>query len=243
MVIASNLRQDFESIGARQPQIEQHDIRPAHMRHRLGTIAGGNNLIPESSQQLLQTPPYRSVVIDDKYTRQEGRIFLSGVQALVRLPLMQALRDKGQGLNTGGFVSGYRGSPLGGLDQALWGARKHLKSQAIEFTPPVDVIETTGSVEIIADLPGVAPDTLRVVFGGGTLVISGSKTPKACREHEVTFHLAERSFGTFARAVRLSGAFDAGRTTATLRAGELRVVLLRIAERRGRDLRIDVTIE
>jgi HSP20 family protein len=114
---------------------------------------------------------------------------------------------------------------------------------AIEFTPPVDVIETTGSVEIIADLPGVAADTLRVVFGGGTLVISGSKTPKACREHEVTFHLAERSFGTFARAVRLSGAFDAGRTTATLRAGELHVVLPRIAERRGRDLRIDVTIE
>ena len=76
-----------------------------------------------------------SYSLDDKYTRQEGRIFLSGVQALVRLPLMQAQRDRAQGLKTGGFVSGYRGSPLGGLDQALWHARKHLKTYEVEFTP------------------------------------------------------------------------------------------------------------
>jgi indolepyruvate ferredoxin oxidoreductase len=72
--------------------------------------------------------------LDDKYTRAEGRIFLSGVQALVRLPLMQAMRDKAASRNTAGFVSGYRGSPLGGLDQALWKAKKHLKSHRIEFT-------------------------------------------------------------------------------------------------------------
>ncbi|HET9485538.1 MAG TPA: indolepyruvate ferredoxin oxidoreductase family protein, partial [Xanthomonadales bacterium] len=73
--------------------------------------------------------------LDDRYTRQQGRIFLSGVQALVRLPLMQALRDRAHGLDTAGFVSGYRGSPLGGLDQALWKAKKHLKDYRIEFTP------------------------------------------------------------------------------------------------------------
>ncbi|HWT14399.1 MAG TPA: hypothetical protein VN581_01350, partial [Patescibacteria group bacterium] len=62
----------------------------------------------------------RSYTLEDKYTRREGRIFLSGVQALVRLPIMQALRDQAAGLNTGGFISGYRGSPLGGFDLELW---------------------------------------------------------------------------------------------------------------------------
>ena len=73
--------------------------------------------------------------LDHKYTRFDGRIYLSGVQALVRLPLMQQMRDRAQGLNTGGFISGYRGSPLGGLDQALWKARKHLKASNVEFAP------------------------------------------------------------------------------------------------------------
>ena len=53
--------------------------------------------------------------LDDKYTLQSGRIYLSGVQALVRLPMLQRLRDEAAGLNTGGFISGYRGSPLGHL--------------------------------------------------------------------------------------------------------------------------------
>ena len=61
----------------------------------------------------------RDYSLDHKYTRAQGRIYLSGVQALVRLPLMQQMRDRALGLNTAGFVSGYRGSPLGGLDQAL----------------------------------------------------------------------------------------------------------------------------
>ena len=54
--------------------------------------------------------------LEDKYTRAEGRIYLSGVQALVRLPIMQQMRDRAAGVNTGGFISGYRGSPLGGFD-------------------------------------------------------------------------------------------------------------------------------
>ncbi|HUL95061.1 MAG TPA: hypothetical protein VLT89_03560, partial [Usitatibacter sp.] len=67
------------------------------------------------------------VALDDKYTLESGRVYLTGTQALVRLAMMQRERDLAAGLNTGGFISGYRGSPLGGFDQALWKAREHLK--------------------------------------------------------------------------------------------------------------------
>ena len=73
--------------------------------------------------------------LDHKYSRQAGRIYLSGVQALVRLPLMQRLRDQAAGLNTGGFISGYRGSPLGGFDLELWRAKKHLEAAGVKFIP------------------------------------------------------------------------------------------------------------
>jgi indolepyruvate ferredoxin oxidoreductase len=77
----------------------------------------------------------RDYTLEDKFTRTEGRIYLSGVQALVRLPLMQRLRDAAAGLNTGGFISGYRGSPLGGFDLELWRARKHLDGANVKFQP------------------------------------------------------------------------------------------------------------
>ena len=77
----------------------------------------------------------REYTLDHKYTRSEGRIYLSGVQALVRLPLMQQMRDRAAGLDTAGFISGYRGSPLGGFDLELWKAKRHLKASNIEFTP------------------------------------------------------------------------------------------------------------
>ena len=81
-------------------------------------------------------PPIdQTYTLEDKYTRSEGRIYLSGVQALVRLPLMQQMRDRAAGLNTGGFISGYRGSPLGGFDLELWKAKKHLAASNIQFTP------------------------------------------------------------------------------------------------------------
>jgi indolepyruvate ferredoxin oxidoreductase len=73
--------------------------------------------------------------LDHKYTRPEGRIYLSGVQALVRLPLMQRMRDAAAGWNTAGFISGYRGSPLGGFDLELWKARRHLEAAGVKFTP------------------------------------------------------------------------------------------------------------
>src|SRR5437879_1531558 len=76
--------------------------------------------------------------LDDKYTLERGRVFLTGTQALIRLMLLQRERDARSGLNTAGFVSGYRGSPLGGLDQALWRAQKHLESHHVKFQPGVN---------------------------------------------------------------------------------------------------------
>ncbi|MER2607267.1 MAG: indolepyruvate ferredoxin oxidoreductase family protein [Siculibacillus sp.] len=73
-----------------------------------------------------------------KYTAREGRVFLSGNQALVRLPLEQIRRDRAAGLHTGGFVSGYRGSPLGHLDQDLWSASDLLDAAEIRFRPGVN---------------------------------------------------------------------------------------------------------
>lgn len=75
------------------------------------------------------------VSLDDKYALDSGRVYLTGTQALVRLLLMQRARDRAHGLNTAGFVSGYRGSPLGGLDQALWNARRFLDAAQIRFQP------------------------------------------------------------------------------------------------------------
>jgi len=75
------------------------------------------------------------VGLDDKYRLDAKRIFLSGTQALVRLPMLQRERDRAQGLNTAGFISGYRGSPLGMYDHALWRAKSFLKEHDIEFAP------------------------------------------------------------------------------------------------------------
>ncbi|AVO49573.1 indolepyruvate ferredoxin oxidoreductase family protein [Melaminivora suipulveris] len=92
-----------------------------------------NAPLPEHVRRALET-----VTLDDKYTLQEGRAFMSGTQALVRLPMLQRQRDAAAGLNTAGFISGYRGSPLGGYDQALWAARKHLAAEHIVFQPGVN---------------------------------------------------------------------------------------------------------
>ena len=110
-----------------------------------------------------------------------------------------------------------------------------------ECAPPVDVIETVTSVEILMDVAGVPPASVKVLFSRGTILIAGHKAAAACEHREAAFHLAERTFGRFARAVQLSGAFDAGRATATLANGELRIALPRIEERRGREIRIPVT--
>jgi indolepyruvate ferredoxin oxidoreductase len=78
------------------------------------------------------------ISLDQKYTASSGHVFLTGIQALVRLPMAQIRRDRAMGLNTAGFISGYRGSPLGGYDQQLFAARKHLEPYNIKFQPGVN---------------------------------------------------------------------------------------------------------
>ena len=82
--------------------------------------------------------PLRDVALDDKYLATSGRVFLSGIQALVRLPIIQRQRDRAAGFDTAGYISGYRGSPLGGLDQALWRAKRHLADNNIVFQPGIN---------------------------------------------------------------------------------------------------------
>jgi indolepyruvate ferredoxin oxidoreductase len=92
-----------------------------------------NAPLPEHIRRALET-----VTIDDKYSLDCGRAFMSGVQALVKLPMLQRQRDALVGKNTAGFISGYRGSPLGTYDQSLWKAKKHLQAQNIVFQPGVN---------------------------------------------------------------------------------------------------------
>src|SRR6266851_2513835 len=79
-----------------------------------------------------------AVTLDDKYIVECGRIFLTGIQALVRLPMMQRARDVAASFNTACFIAGYRGSPLGGFDQALWSARRFIEKNHIKFQPAIN---------------------------------------------------------------------------------------------------------
>lgn len=110
--------------------------------------------------------------------------------------------------------------------------RRHVVSG--ECMPVVDVFETERTVEIVVDLPGVAADALRVLVKAGVVLIVGEKErPVLSKNTPASFHLVERDFGRFARAVRVAGAVDAGQARARLAQGELRVVLPRREERRG----------
>ena len=109
-----------------------------------------------------------------------------------------------------------------------------------ECAPPCDVVETAAGIEVVMDLPGVTRESLKIAVVRNTLVIAGQKLPTTCEHRNAAFHLAERTFGRFVRAVRLTGAFDAGAATARLTAGELRVTLTRIQDRRGGEIRIAV---
>ncbi|CAB3773103.1 hypothetical protein LMG29542_07100 [Paraburkholderia humisilvae] len=84
------------------------------------------------------TPVLADYRLADNLTATRGRIFLTGTQALVRLVLMQRALDHARGLNTAGFVSGYRGSPLGMVDQQLWKAGKLLAASDIRFLPAIN---------------------------------------------------------------------------------------------------------
>jgi HSP20 family protein len=127
------------------------------------------------------------------------------------------------------------------LFDAMWNEAQTLgATAAAECSPPLDVIETDAGVEVIVDLPGVASDSVHVLFARNVLLVAGHKGPMTCDHDEAAFHLAERGFGRFARAVRLDGAFESAHASATLRDGELRVTIPRIEDRRGGEIRIPV---
>jgi len=113
------------------------------------------------------------------------------------------------------------------------------ESLAGECSPAVDVFETDETVEVAVDLPGVASSGVRLLMKADTLLIAGEKTARR-GQRESSFHLVERGFGRFARAVRLGRPCDAARATARLANGELRVSIPKIDERRGRAIAIAV---
>jgi len=148
----------------------------------------------------VHTPALDDYALEDRYRRDQGRVFLTGTQALVRIPLMQARLDRLNGRNTAGLISGYRGSPLGAYDQALWQARNLLDEHRIDFVPAINedlaatIILGSQQVETDADRevdgvfglwygkgPGVdrAGDALKhgTTYGsspnGGVLVVAG----------------------------------------------------------------------
>jgi HSP20 family protein len=116
---------------------------------------------------------------------------------------------------------------------------RELRAYSGECHPSLDVLETDGAVEVSVDVSGVPAEALRVLLRSGVLLIAGEKAPTR-PDPQQTFHLVEREFGRFARAVRLQGAFDVPNARATLRNGELTVVLPKRDERRGRGFRIPV---
>jgi indolepyruvate ferredoxin oxidoreductase len=110
-----------------------------------------------------------AATLDDKYERQSGRVFLSGTQALVRLPLMQRARDAAAGLNTAGYISGYRGSPLGGYDLQLTAAQARLNAAQILFQPGVneDLAATAiWGTQQVPSLPGAKVDGVFAIWYG-----------------------------------------------------------------------------
>src|SRR3954454_12761146 len=108
------------------------------------------------------TPALADYTLSDNLTATRGRIFLTGTQALVRLALMQRALDKARGMNTAGFISGYRGSPLGMVDPQLWKAKKMLGTSEVRFLPAIN--EELGGTAVLGT-QRVEADPERTVEG------------------------------------------------------------------------------
>lgn len=112
-----------------------------------------------------------------------------------------------------------------------------------ECLPLLDVFETHDALDLLLDLPGVAAASIRVLVKAGVVIIAGEDRPEPGARGPASYHLVERDFGRFARAVRVHVAIDAARATATLASGELRVRLPKIEERRGQALSVPITTD
>ena len=99
----------------------------------------------------------RDVSLEDKYRLDLDRAYMTGIEALARLPMLQHQRDRDRGLNTAGFISGYRGSPLGGVDQAMWRAQRQLREHNVQLAAiDAAVAHAARTVELNLLLPDPA---------------------------------------------------------------------------------------
>jgi indolepyruvate ferredoxin oxidoreductase len=158
----------------------------------------------------MQRHALRAVSLDDRYALEHGAAFLSGTQALVRLPLDQRRRDARAGLNTAGFVSGYRGSPLGGYDLALWQARAALEAARVRFEPGLNE-------ELAATAVWGTQQT--EVFGGsrydGVFGIWYAKNPGVDRSGDALKHANAAGTARHGGVLAISGD-DPGASSSTL---------------------------
>ena len=130
---------------------------------------------PVHREELRDAAPMLAIRTDyrlaDNLEAGHGQVFLTGTQALVRLPLMQAVLDAAAGLNTGGFISGYRGSPLGAYDQQLWKAKTQLDAHRIRFLPAVNeelgATAVLGSQQVEGDAERTVDGVFAIWYGKG----------------------------------------------------------------------------
>ena len=116
--------------------------------------------------------------------------------------------------------------------------RRHMVSG--ECMPLLDVFETDRTIEIVLDVPGITAESVRIMIKAGVVLVVGRRTRRSEPRCSASFHLGERDFGRFARAIRVHAAVDASKARARLRYGELRIILEKIQERRGREVIVRV---
>lgn len=109
-----------------------------------------------------------------------------------------------------------------------------------ECLPLQDVYETERTIELVLDVPGVAPDGCRILIKAGVVLVVGEKERPEPYGGPASFHLVERDFGRFARAVRVHAAIDAANARARMKDGELRIILPKQQERRGREILVSI---
>jgi indolepyruvate ferredoxin oxidoreductase len=156
-----------------------------------------------------------SVTLEDKYTTESGRIYLTGVQALTLLPMLQRRRDLAAGLNTAGYISGYRGSPLGGYDLALWQAGRHLADHHVVFRPGVNEDLAATAIWGTQQINLSAGARYDGVFG-----LWYGKGPGVDRSGDVFRHANSAGTAQFGGVIAVAGDDHAGRSSTVAHQSE-----------------------